>query len=64
MTEIQCPYCKKPIYDEDALTCHFCGESLHRCSGGAFGAMNKAGMKWIIITLIIMVAVVMLASLF
>ena len=30
MAEYICPHCKKPIYDEDALLCLYCGESLRR----------------------------------
>jgi hypothetical protein len=30
MAEYICPHCKKPIYDEDALLCLYCGESLQR----------------------------------
>jgi predicted nucleic acid-binding Zn ribbon protein len=28
--EYICPHCKKPIYDDDALLCLYCGESLNR----------------------------------
>ena len=30
MAEFICPHCKKPVYDEDALLCLYCGESLQR----------------------------------
>lgn len=30
MGEYICPHCKKPINDEDALLCLFCGKSLNR----------------------------------
>ncbi|MFA6384829.1 MAG: zinc ribbon domain-containing protein [Candidatus Omnitrophota bacterium] len=30
MAEYICPHCKKPVYDEDALLCLYCGESLQR----------------------------------
>jgi DNA-directed RNA polymerase subunit RPC12/RpoP len=30
MTEYICPHCKKPVYDDDALLCLYCGESLRR----------------------------------
>ncbi|HPB68325.1 MAG TPA: hypothetical protein PLT76_03470 [Candidatus Omnitrophota bacterium] len=40
MAEYICPHCKKPIYDNDALLCHFCGESLHRAGDGIFGKMK------------------------
>lgn len=28
--EYRCPHCKNPIYDDEALLCLFCGESLGR----------------------------------
>ena len=34
MSEYLCPHCQKPIYDEEALLCHFCGESLKRPGKG------------------------------
>jgi hypothetical protein len=55
MSEVICPYCKNPIYDENALLCHFCGNSLSRASGGALGAMRGAGMKWIWITVAVLI---------
>ena len=30
MAEYICPHCKNPIYDDDALLCMYCGESLGR----------------------------------
>ena len=30
MSERVCPHCRKPIYDDDALLCLYCGESLQR----------------------------------
>jgi len=30
MSEYICPHCKKPIYDDEALLCLYCGESLNR----------------------------------
>jgi len=30
VSEYICPGCKKPIYDDDALLCLYCGESLGR----------------------------------
>jgi DNA-directed RNA polymerase subunit RPC12/RpoP len=30
MAEYICPHCKKPVYDDDALLCLYCGESLRR----------------------------------
>ncbi|MBN1913723.1 MAG: hypothetical protein JW788_04915 [Candidatus Omnitrophica bacterium] len=33
MGEYICPHCKNPIYDEEALLCLYCGESLRRKTG-------------------------------
>ena len=30
MGEYICPHCKKPIYDDEALLCLYCGEGLNR----------------------------------
>jgi hypothetical protein len=63
MSEIICPHCKNPIHDEDALLCHFCGNSLSRASGGVFGKMRGAGMKWVWITVALLVlAAIVLTS--
>jgi hypothetical protein len=63
MSEFICPHCKNPIYDEDALLCHFCGHSLNRGSDGVVGKMRGAGTQWIWITLVVVVAVAMLVML-
>jgi hypothetical protein len=62
MSEIICPHCKNPIYDEDVLLCHFCGKSLARTSGGVFGKMRGPGMNWVWIILALMIFVVLLLS--
>ncbi len=64
MADIICPHCKTPTYDEEALSCHFCGNSLGRTSGGIIGAMRGAGFKWIWITVVIVIAIVMIATAF
>ncbi len=64
MADILCPHCKTPTYDEEALSCHFCGNSLGRNSGSLIGNMRGAGMKWIWITLVLVMAVVLLATMF
>jgi hypothetical protein len=33
MPEITCPHCGNPIYDEEALLCLYCGNSLRRKIG-------------------------------
>jgi hypothetical protein len=57
MTERICPHCQQPIDDEDALLCHFCGESLGRSSSGFMGKMTAG--KWII-ALIVLASLVLL----
>ena len=62
MSEIICPHCKNPIYDEDALSCHFCGNSLARASSGVFGKMREAGSKWMWITIVIILLAMVLLT--
>ena len=65
MTEIICPHCKNPIYDDDALLCHFCGSTLNRkSSGGVMGKMRSGGIKWIFITLALIVLAAFLLTMF
>ncbi len=52
MREIICPSCKNPIYDDEALLCHFCGGSLGKSSTGALGKMTGASGKWLAVTVI------------
>jgi predicted amidophosphoribosyltransferase len=61
MSEYICPHCKNPIYDDDALLCHFCGESLRRAGDGVFGKMKYAwSSRAIIITALIVVFLLVL----
>ena len=54
MSEYICPHCKKPIYDDDALLCLYCGESLHR-GVGLLGGMKYPRPKMIIIAAVSLV---------
>lgn len=54
MSEYICPHCKKPIYDDDALLCLYCGESLNR-GVGFMGRIKYPNPKTIIIIAIILV---------
>jgi predicted amidophosphoribosyltransferase len=36
----ECPSCHRPIDDDEALLCHFCGSSLRRASRGAMGKLR------------------------
>ena len=51
MREILCPHCQNPTYDDEALLCHYCGNSLARTSSGAVGRMRGAVMKWVWVAL-------------
>ena len=54
MTEYICPHCKKPIYDEDALLCLYCGGSLNR-SVGTLGKAKHPSIKIILIAVAVIV---------
>jgi len=58
MSEYICPQCKNPIYDEDALLCHFCGESLKRSGSGVMGKMKYPKPR----TIFIVIVVIMILS--
>jgi hypothetical protein len=46
MTEFICPNCDNPIYDDEALLCLYCGESLERGTG-IFGKLKYSRQKGI-----------------
>ena len=56
MSEYICPHCKKPIYDEDAILCLYCGESLKR-SIGTMGKLRYPKPKIIIIIVVSLILV-------
>ncbi|MFH0753297.1 MAG: hypothetical protein V2A70_01880 [Candidatus Omnitrophota bacterium] len=57
MREIICPHCHNPVYDEDALLCHFCGESLERVAqGGVLGKMRAGFWGWFFTGIVFLVA--------
>lgn len=62
MSEYICPQCQNPIYDEDALLCHFCGESLSRAGKGFLGNIRYANKKvaWFFLVFVILLAYVFL----
>ena len=45
MSEYHCPHCDMTTYDDDALLCHFCGESLERASKGFLGKVRYSNLK-------------------
>ncbi|MBN2097219.1 MAG: hypothetical protein JW714_01940 [Candidatus Omnitrophica bacterium] len=54
MSEYICPNCKNIIYDEEALLCLYCGESLKR-SVGLLSKLKYPKPKIIIATLVFLV---------
>jgi len=65
MEEIICPHCKNPIYDDDALLCHFCGESLKRASKGFIGKVRYGNNQvlWYFAAFAILLAFLLLSVL-
>ena len=61
MSEYICPNCKKPIYEDEALLCLYCGESLNR-SIGFMGKLKYPRPKIIlsIVVLLILASFVLL----
>ena len=56
MAEYICPHCKRPIYDEEALLCLYCGESLNR-SVGFMGKIKHHNFKIVIAILVALVVI-------
>lgn len=52
-----CPHCKQSIFDEDALLCHFCGNSLGRTSSGFIGKISSGKM---IIAALVLISLLLL----
>lgn len=60
-----CPHCGMIIYDEEALLCHFCGESLGRPSKGLIGQMRYSyRTPWILIVFFLVVMFILMTILF
>jgi predicted amidophosphoribosyltransferase len=49
-----CPHCKKTVYDDEAILCLYCGESLRR-SVGFMGKLRYPKHTVIVTVLIIVV---------
>jgi len=54
MAEYICPHCKKPIYDDEALLCLYCGRSLQR-GIGFMGKMKYPTRRILLIAFVILV---------
>ncbi len=51
MSEYICPHCKKPIDDDEALLCLYCGENLER-GVGTLGKMRYSA-HWMVFGFVI-----------
>jgi len=62
MEQYICPNCKNPIYDEDALLCHFCGGSLKRAGKGFLGRVRYSNRQvmWFFLIFVVLLAFVLL----
>lgn len=56
MSEYECPHCGNPIYDEEALLCVYCGNSLKR-KIGFMGGMRNFSPKFILAVVIVLILV-------
>jgi hypothetical protein len=61
MVEYACPHCKQPIYDNQALLCLYCGQSLNRKVG--FIAKTIYPASRIVIAIAVIIALLSLAFL-
>jgi len=64
MAEYLCPHCKNPVYDDEALLCLYCGDSLRR-SVGFMGGLKYATPRifLVIVVLLVLLSFVVLVSL-
>jgi len=62
MAEYICPHCGISTYDDEALLCPFCGESLQRPTNGFLGRIRYAnqGVVWFFIAFFVLCAFVLL----
>lgn len=60
MSEYICPHCKKPIYDEEALLCLYCGEGLNR-GVGFMGKIKYPRPRTITIIVLVLVLLFFIA---
>lgn len=62
MSEYICPHCQNPIYDDEVLSCHFCGGLLKRSSGGFLGQLRYGQNKilWFLGIVVVLLSFIML----
>lgn len=62
MAEYICPHCNNPIYDDEALLCHFCGASLERSGSGFLGKVRYSNQQvvWFFVVFLVLLSFVFL----
>jgi len=62
MEEYTCPHCQNSIYDDEALLCHFCGESLRRAGKGFLSNIKYSHKRggWVFIIFFIIFIFILL----
>jgi hypothetical protein len=62
MNKYICPNCKNPIYDPDALLCHFCGGSLQRAGKGFISRIRYSNERvlWFFLIFAVLLAFILL----
>jgi len=56
MSEYICPHCGKPVYDDEALLCLYCGENLRR-GAGILGRM-KYSTSWLVVASVVIITII------
>jgi len=53
-----CPHCHNPVFDEDALLCHFCGQSLNRATNGFLSNLRYSNKRvaWVFLVFLVLAA--------
>jgi len=52
---VTCPECRRPIEDDDALLCLYCGASLRRSAGFLAGLKYRPGHAVLLAVVLLMV---------
>ena len=63
MSEYNCPHCKNPIYDDEALRCLYCGESLDRPIG-FMGRIKYVTPKTFLVIVVVLVLMSFIALIY
>jgi len=53
----ECPYCHKPIYDNDALSCIYCGMKLPVGDTGLLSKLNTPKGRFFLVILVSLIII-------